>query len=296
MASLVEELQRDALNPDVRVSDLLRKAKTIAVKLDLPELAAWVEKELNGYPNADVPSYRIARGRVKGRNPFHGWQPVIFEDAAQEDFFSKQRISQKVAELEDVISRSSRELMIPLNSQAKQVLMQATGQDMDFAIMVSASDPVGILDAVRNALLDWSLKLEQSGIRGEGMSFSKEERQKAHEAPATYNIGTIHSFTGNIGSGGTVSVEGDIINGDAKADILRVIEQIESHKASLRLAGPVKQELDTALTDLRHEVEGPQPRAGKVRAFLTSIRNIAEGTAGSLIAQGILFELSKLRF
>jgi len=41
MSSLVDELQRDALNPGVGVSDLLRKAKTIAVKLDLPALAAW---------------------------------------------------------------------------------------------------------------------------------------------------------------------------------------------------------------------------------------------------------------
>ncbi len=38
MSSLVEELQRDALDHRVRLSDLLRKAKTIAVKLDLPEL------------------------------------------------------------------------------------------------------------------------------------------------------------------------------------------------------------------------------------------------------------------
>ena len=38
MPSLVEELQRDALNANAKVSDLLRKAKAIAVKLELPEL------------------------------------------------------------------------------------------------------------------------------------------------------------------------------------------------------------------------------------------------------------------
>jgi hypothetical protein len=49
MASLIEELQHDALNSNVRVGDLLRKAKIIAVKLDLPEFEKWVENELNGY-------------------------------------------------------------------------------------------------------------------------------------------------------------------------------------------------------------------------------------------------------
>jgi len=55
MPSLVEELQRDALNANAKVSDLLRKAKAIAVKLELPELEEWVEHELNGYPEGDVP-------------------------------------------------------------------------------------------------------------------------------------------------------------------------------------------------------------------------------------------------
>lgn len=79
MSSLVEELQRDALDHRVRLSDLLRKAKTIAVKLDLPELEKWVQNELNGYQSgADVPDYRVIIGQLQGFNPFHGWRPVQF--------------------------------------------------------------------------------------------------------------------------------------------------------------------------------------------------------------------------
>jgi len=229
MSSLVDELQQGALNPDVRVSDLLRKAKAIAIKLDLPELAARVERELNGYDDSKVPDYRIIRGRMKGHNPFHGWQPVIFDDAAIEDAFSKQPIAQRVAELEHVIdgakSGKSGELMVPLSSQATQALMQATGMMMDFQLRVSASDPVGILDAVRNALLDWSLKLERLGIKGEGMSFSNEERKKAHETHATYNIGSIGDFCRKYGVGsGNFSVDGNVVNGDAKAAILALLQ------------------------------------------------------------------------
>jgi hypothetical protein len=296
MASLVEELQRDALSPQARVSDLLRKAKTIAVKLDLPDLAGWVEKELNGYADADMPDYRIVHGTVKGRNPYHGWQPVIFNDAKHEDAFSTQRVAQPVAELEDVISRNKEgELLLPLNSFAKQILMRATGMNLDFGVVVSGSVPVGILNGVRNALLDWSLKLEKAGIRGDGMSFSTEERQKAHEPQVSYNIGTIGTFTGNMGSGsGTFSVQGNIVNSEAKADILRLVDQVEANKAALKLPAAREKELDSAVAGLRGEMRNAQPSAGKVREFLASIRNVAEGTAGSLLAQGILFELGKL--
>jgi len=108
MSSLVEELQRDALNSKVRVSDLLRKAKTIAVKLDLPELAAWVEKELGGYNGSEPPAYRFIRGQVKAHDPFSGWVPVIFHDATREELYSTVRLSQRVAELEDVVVSNER--------------------------------------------------------------------------------------------------------------------------------------------------------------------------------------------
>ncbi|MCU1320749.1 MAG: Uncharacterized protein JWM43_398 [Acidobacteriaceae bacterium] len=296
MSSLVEELQRDALNPDVRVSNLLRKAKTIAVKLDLPELAAWVEKELNGYHDCEVPEYRRLRGRVKGRNPFHGWQPVVFADAEIEDAFSKQPIGQRVAELEHVIGRNDEsQLMITLNSQAKQLLMQLTGMDSDFMVFVSGSGPVGILDAVRTALLDWSLKLEQSGIKGEGMSFSSEEREKAHETHATYNIGNIQTFTGNMGSGsGSFSVESNVVNGDNKAAILDLVRQIKENENGLGLSLATKNNLDSALDGLHREMSDTKPNPSTVRNLLASIRNIAEGAAGSLVAQGILSALGNL--
>jgi len=166
MASLVEELQQDALNDRVKVSDLLRKAKAIAHKLNLPELANWVEDELNGYPNdREVPNYRLLSGQIKGHNPFHGWQPVIFSDLKTEKIMSTVPNGQRVAEIEDLIARSkgkSGQLMHSLSGSQKKMLMQSVGQNMDFTIMLDVSGLVGILDAVRNALLDWSLKLETS--------------------------------------------------------------------------------------------------------------------------------------
>lgn len=297
MASLIEELQRGALDSNVRVGDLLRKAKTIAIKLDLPEFEEWVQNELHGYPTSPVvPKYRILVGQVKGRNPYHGWQPVNFTDTVIEEKFSKRHVYDTVAEMESLVANAGdRDLTLPLSAEAKHILRDATGFDFDFQIVVPVSALVGILDAIRNTLLDWSLKLEKLGVKGEGMSFSAAEREKVREAQVIYNIGSIQTLTGNIGSGsGNFTVEGNIVNADSRAAILDLVGRIRSSEAQLGLTPASAQSLNQSLDGLQHEIEGRKPVAGRVQEFLASIRTIAEGATGNLVAQGILYELSKL--
>jgi hypothetical protein len=297
MSSLIEELQRDALTPSVRVSDLLRKAKTIAVKLNLSEFEQWIERELNGYPKeCAVPEYRIVVGQVKGKNPFYGWRPVIFSNAEMEQALSRRPTGQKVAELENLIDNSDGNgIMILFDSQVKQMLMRATHFDVDFTLIAGINTAVGILDAVRNAVLDWALKLEKSGIRGDGMSFSVDDQKKAQDVQAVYNIGNIQNFTGNMGSGsGNFTVEGNTINADAKDAIQGLIQQIRANREQLGLGVTSVQELSQTLDGLQQELENAEPSSEHINGFLASIRKIAEGAAGSLAAQGILFAISKL--
>lgn len=297
MSSLVEELQREALDHGVRLSGLLRKAKTIAVKLDLPELEKWVASELNGYkPGDDVPDYRVIIGQVRGFNPYHGWRPVQFNDTVTEQKFTKRHITSQVAELESLVDKSSPgQLHVPLSAEAQQLLREVTGFDFEFAIAMPTSNVVGILDAIRTALLDWSLKLEQLGVKGEGMSFSEDERKKAHETQAIFNIGTIGTFTGTMGSAsGDFTIQGDVVNTNSKAAILDLVGKIRSSEAQLGLKVESAQNLNQTLDALEHEVRSRKPTPVRVREFLATIRNIAEGAAGSLAAQGILYELSKL--
>jgi len=297
MSSLVEELQRDTLNHHARLSDVLRKAKAIAVKLDLPELEKWVENELNGYQSgADVPDYRVIIGQLQGFNPFHGWRPVQFNSTATEQKFTKRHITSQVAELESLVARSSDgQLQVPLSAEAQRLIRDATGFDFEFTTAMSANEVVGILDAIRNALLDWSLKMEKLGVKGEGMSFSDDERKRAHETQAIYNIGKIETFTGNMGSGsGHFSVEGNTVNVTYKAAIESLVRKIRDNEAQLGLEPESTRELHEALDGLQTEIKATQPSAKRINGFLASVRGIAEKAAGSLVAQGILYELGKL--
>jgi AbiTii len=59
MSSIVSHLQLEALDRNVRVSDLLRKSLVVARKLKLSELQSSIEKERSDYRQTDeVTDYR----------------------------------------------------------------------------------------------------------------------------------------------------------------------------------------------------------------------------------------------
>lgn len=236
MPSLVEELQRDCLESTVPVTVLLRKAKVIAVKLGLDEFSEWVDKELNGYANEDaIPAYRTIKGEPKAFNPLHGWQTVIFETSDTFELMSKRPIAQSVSELEELRKSETTEFQVPYAPEDQQQLMRAIGRPLQVSLMVGRTAVVGILEAVRNAILKWSLKLEQSGIVGEGLSFSKADKEKAHEPSTVYKIGRITNFTGTMGSMHDQSrVSAQTTTMDVAA-IRKLISSIRKYEADLSL-------------------------------------------------------------
>jgi hypothetical protein len=88
MASIIEQIQRDALDADVRVSDLLRRVKLAATKLGLGAVEDWVEQELSGYKDASLPEYRIIHfpfsdslvAKLNETNGTHGWSAALEVD------------------------------------------------------------------------------------------------------------------------------------------------------------------------------------------------------------------------
>jgi len=190
MSSLVEELQRDALDSKITVSDLLRKSLVVATKLNLADFRKWVECELNGYGKDEgLPDYRLIRCQVQSTNPFDGRKiPWKFPTSDLEEKVSRRRIVQSVASIEELVSGGrGAELMLPFSAEMQTVLMRHCDDPSPPVpyTVVQPSQLHGILDAVRNAILTWSLRLESDGIMGDGMSFSPKEKEIASEQAAS---------------------------------------------------------------------------------------------------------------
>lgn len=69
-SSLVLDLQKDAIDSNLAVTDLLRKAKVAAKKLRVADFEEWIDSELFGYEEADtIPPYRRLRGELRASTP-----------------------------------------------------------------------------------------------------------------------------------------------------------------------------------------------------------------------------------
>jgi len=297
--SIVQHLQAEALNPDISVSNLLRKAKLVAVKLDLRDFLDWIKDELNGYnvkSQEELPPYRIVGGEAKAWNPFRGWMPLLFEDPQEASLLSKRGVGSPIAELESIDKSSVRgNLFIDFSPEAKRAITKAIEYETDIKFMVGRNSIAGILDAVRNIILDWSLKLEKEGILGEGLTFSQEEREKAHELHITYNIGPINKFAGIIGKmSGNAKVDIRQINMESEEEVQNLIEQIKKYTPLIDLDIKAKSEIEDHLQKLDSEIKSEKPKQPQIKSLLTSIKNILEGAAGNLVARGIILGIDKI--
>jgi hypothetical protein len=158
----IQSLKEKILNPDIKVSDLLRETKIIAYELEDKEFLKWIDKELNGYNKDDkVPQYRMVIGMPKAWNPFHGWVPLLpstEQDAKVIDLLSKCPIKNSIPELEVMISSSSL-LKVYYPEKLQKELSKAAKFNTQFALMVSSASIIKILETVKNKLLDWIINI-----------------------------------------------------------------------------------------------------------------------------------------
>lgn len=298
MASLVLELQREALDSSILATDLLRKALVVARKLGIEAFKLWVESELTGYDKGlEIPIYRIISGQIKVWNPYHGWQDFFINDPEAADILSRLPNGQPIGEIENLIKRSDKNssfhMSYPKKTEA-QLMDSMEYPPLKPALLIDGSRLSGIIEAVRNIVLNWTLKLEEDGILGEGMTFSKEEKQVA--SSHVYNIQNfIESMThSQIQQDTRDSVQTMSINEIDVSKVLSVLDEIKMVVADLTLSAETKEELSAEITTVETQAKSPKPKTKIIRESLHSIRNILEGTTGSLISSGILEQLKAL--
>jgi hypothetical protein len=198
MNSLILELQKDSLNNKLTVTNLLRKAFVVAKKLHVQEFIVWIEKELNGYVEAeDLPKYREVSGQVMVHNPFHGWQPVIFESSEEAEILASKNVFSPIGEIENLCNASTENSVTayPLPDRTtKNIMKSTTGLVPHF--IANESQMNGIIEAVRNIVLDWALKMEAEGITGDNLIFTEQEKLKA--SSNIFHIGTFSGIIGDI--------------------------------------------------------------------------------------------------
>ena len=284
-----------ATNPDIRVSDLLRKALVIAADLDLADFQGWIEKELNGHPDDDMeglPAYRMLKGQVRAFNPLRGWQPVFFENPEMEEELSRAPVVVPISVIED---SGDHDIGVRFVAETAAQIRKAIGADFEVHRHVDGPTVRGIVDSVRNQVLDWTLKLEKAGVTGENQTFTVEEKVTA-KSVTNISIGTVETVgaIGNIGDRAVVSVDrSQPFSHDQVADLRSLMDQIGRYLEHLPIDTAQRDALRESATAVKDELAKDEPDEGKVRGLLDSVRTIVEAAVGNVLASGILTQLGR---
>jgi hypothetical protein len=288
---LVLQLQSDALGgSDLPISSLLRKSKVVAVKLQVKDALTWIDRELNGYsdctPN-DLPDYRKIRGTPKAFNPYSGWMPVLIRDDKLAEVMCEAPLFQSAGALEELGREKKGRLQYQYSEGQKAIFRDIFKYyDGEFTLFLERASLWAAVDMIRTFVLNWTLELEAADVLGEGMTFTKPEKEIGTNVTHNY-------FAQNIGVAGAVNDHAQVTNNQVAASGDIDLGRLRDLLAQLHQVGPslplaVRGEVEPVIAQIENEMQATAPDKGKLRQLLGSVKTTCEGAAGNLVASGVV--------
>ncbi len=290
MASIVLELQEEVLSPNCDIVTVLRKAHLIAVKLKLSDFDQWIQYELNGYPDKEsCPEYRKVRGTLKYFNQYYGWYPIIIPNNEIEKLICERKMSNSISEIVSLSDSPENNLIAELSGGESAFLDKHCNMliPQRYALHISSTAVKDIEEKVKNAILEWTLKLEEEGIVGENMMFTEKEKDCATNIPQTVNnyygpTSVINSSSGNAqivsGNGNTVSFTYDKVKD--------IVDEVEKSINASNLSKYDTETVIELLSDIKSKIKEEKSPA-ILKAALIGLKdfliNVGAGVAAGII-------------
>lgn len=294
MSSLVLELQRDALNPGTAVSHLLSLVFAAARKLKVDDLAAWAEAELKGYTGRPVPPYRIVTGEIRVPDNYHGSVPVTMHHyPGMAETLSRMPVDQPAGELETLLTSARPEdgFEIPYPERFEAFFVQQLGRRP--TLHVARATIQGILDAVRQAALEWALKLEAEGIVGDGMTFTPQEQRAA--TAANVHIGNlIGSVVNSTVQQGTTHSQLTVSTSLDTAALNAALSTLLDRIPTIGIGGDELQQVQADIRSMQAQLSGPLPRRHVLQELWHSARTVLEHATAHVVGGATLHGLPEL--
>lgn len=297
MGSIVLELQNEIVSSNCDVVNVLRRAHLIASKLKLTDFDKCIQYELNGYPDPEsCTEYRKVRGILKAFNPYRGWIPISIQDNKVENMICEKKLVNSISEIISLCESSKNVLILEFSGEQLALLdkMIDSLPPMTYALHIPTTAVKDIEEKVKNTILEWTLKLEEEGIVGENMTFSKEEKNLAINIPQTVNnyygnTSVINSPSDNVqivsGSENTVSFS----YGKVK-DIITEVEK------SINVSDLSKDDMETAvelLDDIKSKIE-EEKKPHILKSALVGLKDFLINTGANVAAELIQAKMQGL--
>jgi hypothetical protein len=322
--TLLRELQRDALDPNVDITTVLRKARVLAARLNNPEFLAWIQFELNGYPDgADLPSYRIL-DVSSCAHLLMGYQQMprarVMATQIPEEFrhwATTSKLSGSVSELSSLITGANQnndglqcqwpqELAVKFGGSGygggRRVQCIGAWQELSVAAVV------GIVETVRNRLLEFVLQIEaeapDAGEVRPGETPLPQERvtQIFHthiSGGVTHIAATDMSVSSSmkVGSMSNSQIQqaGDhsvqtlsfAQGSQERADLEKLVREMSEHIDELNLGAKDRKKAEAQIRTIQAQLVDDDPEPVIIAQAGRTLRNITEGAIGGLIATAL---------
>lgn len=283
MSALVPELVDMASDPAVSTTDLLRRALVVARRLSVPELADWINSEMNGFSHdAPVPGYRVLYGELVAYNDVLGHDiPCATPDDRTSEYLRRHSEHQSTPVLEQLLAGNGK-IVRHFSASIERQLEESMQVPMRPKLVFSKPQVQGIVEVVRNRILEWALDLEGRGIKGEGMSFTSQEKQAVQELH--YHFGDVSGSQIQISSSGSTQTQANTMGIDLEA-LRDLVEALGTALDRGTVQGEAADELRAELATLKAQAASPKPKWEIIKATARTIKTVAEGAAGNILGE-----------
>lgn len=249
--SLINEIKSELTSQTVPIADTLRKAKILASQIKLEEFKQWLKYELDGYPNKQsLPEYRKMMAHNIGTfsGPFNSMArnvpiPTANLPESVKEFAERMAFFDGVGELEAMLKVKGDRLERRWPAEAI-ILARDRVTLSGGMVLVDASQPIGkhmiagIIDSVKNRLLDFVLAIEESNIDIGQKGLPPAERDKIR-----------NMFNFNIYGSSNVVAAGETVSQEYRAVSANDIESLMGYLSHLNINSHDLNSLREAISD-----------------------------------------------
>lgn len=133
-------------------------------------------------------------------------QPFIIPQELDEIVTSIE-VFQSIGDINNLLKQEGGSFTNILNNEMKHLLMNMQGDrlsKLEPRGIFARTQLMGITTKIRTIILNWSLRLEEDGILGEGLKFTEKEKKPTAMSVNNFNIQNMQGIAGTV-SGGTVN-------------------------------------------------------------------------------------------
>lgn len=285
--TLLRQIQDAALDSTTSLPDLLRRCKVLAARLKHQDFAEWVDRELQGYPDAKkIPTYR--RIHVQSMGHFRGafglgvdnapLPPKVFPKELRK-LISEQPLTASVMALEKLAASDEgvlRNRWPPdmIAHVQHNVEIYENMALVDAFKLLSVASIAGVLDTVRTRVLEFALALEELDPNAGDSAPGERPRLASEQVANIYYNTVINGGVASVGTGGNSSIKtGSIrysprIPKEQRAEIHELLEKLRT-EAEENLSDPSDlTEAAGVLDRIEEQLSKPKPAIERINKYL----------------------------